>query len=141
MRLSLQTDYALRMMLFLAEHPGTHSIATIASAHAISKNHLMKVALRLTNEGLLRPVRGRNGGLQLAQPASEINLGRVVRNLEDTGHFVECFSPATNTCRIMPTCRLRHSLSGAVEAFMRHLDKFTLADVATRSNMFDYVAN
>ena len=90
MRLSLQTDYALRTLMYLAVKDGHHSIADIASAYGISKNHLMKVAQRLTAEGFVDSVRGRSGGLKLAQPPAELNVGAIVRIMEDTGAFVEC---------------------------------------------------
>jgi Rrf2 family nitric oxide-sensitive transcriptional repressor len=129
MRLSLHTDFALRTLMFLAVTDGHRSIAEIARAYGISKNHLMKVAQRLVTEGYVVAARGRSGGLQLARPAREINVGAVVRNLEETGAFVECFDPATNTCVITPNCQLRHALSGALEAFSRHLDQFSVADM------------
>jgi Rrf2 family nitric oxide-sensitive transcriptional repressor len=129
MRLSLHTDFALRTLMFLAVSDGNRSIAEIAKAYGISKNHLMKVAQRLVAEGFVEATRGRSGGLQLARPASQINVGVVVRAIEDTGSFVECFDPATNTCVITPACGLRHALSGAVEAFSRHLDQFSIADM------------
>lgn len=129
MRLSLQTDYALRTLMFLAVKDGHHSIGAIASAYGISKNHLMKVAQRMTAEGFVEGVRGRSGGLKLAQPATALNVGTVVRVMEDTGTFVECFNPATNSCVVTPACGLRHALAGALEAFARHLDQLTIADL------------
>ncbi|MFM9936560.1 MAG: RrF2 family transcriptional regulator [Novosphingobium sp.] len=129
MRLSLHTDFALRTLIYLAAADGQRSIAEIAGAYGISKNHLMKVAQRLAAEGFVDAVRGRSGGLRLARAASAINLGRVVRALEDTGAFVECFDPATNTCAITPVCRLKHVLGGGIEAFLGYLDQFTLADI------------
>ena len=129
MRLSVQTDYALRTLMFLAVEEGHHSIGEIARSYGISKNHLMKVAQRLTAEGFVTSVRGRSGGLKLARPAKAINVGAIVRILEDTGTFVECFDSATNTCVATPVCGLRHSLAGALEAFVRHLDQFTVADL------------
>jgi Rrf2 family nitric oxide-sensitive transcriptional repressor len=129
MRLSLHTDFALRTLMFLAVNEGHRSIAEIAKSYVISKNHLMKVAQRLVAEGFVEAARGRSGGLQLARPASEINVGLVVRTMEETGAFVECFDPATNTCVITPNCQLRHALSGALEAFSRHLDQFSVADM------------
>jgi Rrf2 family nitric oxide-sensitive transcriptional repressor len=129
MRLSLHTDFALRTLMFLAVTDGHRSITEIAKAYGISKNHLMKVAQRLVAEGFVEAARGRTGGLRLARPSSDINVGVVVRRMEDTGTFVECFDPVTNTCVITPNCQLRHALYGALEAFSRHLDQFSIADM------------
>lgn len=129
MRLSLHTDYALRTLMYLAAHDGQRSIGEIARAYGISKNHLMKVAQRLVAEGFVAAARGRAGGLQLALPADQINVGQVARTLEDTGSFVECFDPHTNSCAITPACQLRHVLSGGVEAFFIHLDRYSLANL------------
>lgn len=130
MRLSLHADYALRTLMYLAVHDGHRSIGEIAGAYGISKNHLMKVAQRLVAEGFIEAVRGRTGGLRLAQAADQVNVGRVVRTMEETGSFVECFYPSTDTCVITPACQLRHALAGALEAFFRHLDRYSLADIA-----------
>jgi Rrf2 family nitric oxide-sensitive transcriptional repressor len=127
--MSLHADYALRTLMYLAVHDGHRSIGEIAQAYGISKNHLMKVAQRLVAEGFLEAVRGRSGGLRLAQAATQINVGQVARKMEETGSFVECFDPATNRCVITPACRLRHALAGALEAFFRHLDRYSLGDL------------
>ncbi len=136
MRLSVQTDYALRTLMFLAVKDGHHSIAEIARAYGISKNHLMTVAQRLTAEGFVESVRGRSGGLKLARAPNDLNVGAVVRIMEDTGAFVECFDAATNTCVVTPACGLRHALAGALEAFARHLDQFSVADLVPDTQRF-----
>ena len=138
MRLSLQTDYALRTLMFLAVKDGHHSIAEIAQAYGISKNHLMKVAQRLAAEGFVEGVRGRSGGLKLARPANALNVGSIMRIMEDTGTFVECFDAATNSCVVTPACGLRHALAGALEAFARHLDQFTIADLVPDSKSYGW---
>jgi hypothetical protein len=56
-----------------------------------------------------------------------------MRAMEDTGTFVECFDAATNSCVVTPACGLRHALAGALEAFARHLDQFTIADLVPDS--------
>ena len=138
MRLSVQTDYALRTLMFLAVKDGHHSIAEIAHAYGISKNHLMKVAQRLAAEGFVEGVRGRSGGLKLARPANALNVGSIMRIMEDTGTFVECFDVATNSCVVTPACGLRHALAGALEAFARHLDQFTIADLVPDSKSYGW---
>lgn len=129
MRLSLHADYALRTLMYLAVHDGHRSIGEIAKSYGISKNHLMKVAQRLVAEGFVDAVRGRTGGLRLARPADQINVGQIARVMEETGNFVECFNPATNACVLTPACGLRHVLADALEAFFQHLDKHSIADI------------
>lgn len=126
MELPLHTGYALRTLIFLTVKEGHHSIADIAQAYGISKNHLMKVAQRLAAKGFFEGVRGRSGGLRLAQAADALNVGAIMRVMEDTKDFVECFDPATNSCVVTPVCGLRHALAGALEAFVQHLDQFTM---------------
>lgn len=141
MRLSVHTDYALRTLMYLAVHEGHHSITEIAGQYGISKNHLMKVAQRLVAEGFVDSVRGRSGGLLLNQPADAINVGKVVRTFEDYGTFVECFDKANNTCVVSPVCGLRHVLADGVEVFLRHLDRFTVADLVGNRVKFQSVWN
>jgi len=129
MRLSVQTDYALRTLMYLAAHEGHHSISEIAGQYGISKNHLMKVAQRLAAEGFVDSVRGRSGGLLLNQPAETINVGIVVRTFEEYRAFVECFDATSGGCVVTPVCGLRHVLADGIEAFLQHLDGFTIADL------------
>lgn len=139
MRLSVHTDYGLRTLMYLAAHDGQHSIATIAAQYGISKNHMMKVAQSLVTEGFVVSVRGRNGGLLLGRPADKINVGNVVRTLEDMGHFVGCSGADGEHCVVSPVCGLKHVFSDAIEAFLQHLDKFTIADVIGDKEKFSAV--
>jgi len=136
MRISLHTDYGLRTLMFLAANDGHHSIADIALGYGISRNHLMKVAQRLVAEGFVESVRGRSGGLKLARPASDLNVGDIVRSLEDLGNFVECFNTSTNQCVVTPACGLSKVFAGSVQAFLQHLDQFTVADLVADNSRF-----
>lgn len=132
MRLTAHTDYALRVLIYAAvARDGLCRIEEISSAYAISKNHLMKVVRRLGENGFLKTVRGRGGGLTLAKPASEIVVGDVVRRMEDSFGQAECFRPG-NACVITPACGLKGVLSRAVQAYLAELDKVTLADISRR---------
>ena len=130
MRLTLHTDFALRLLMLLALEPETlHTIEEVANRYRISKNHLMKVAQTLVQKGFVESVRGRSGGLRLAKPAERINLAAVVRTTEDSLTLVECFDRETNTCVVAPACGLRGPLDEALAAFFAVLNKYSLADL------------
>lgn len=130
MRLTLHTDYALRLLMLLALEPdGVHTIEDVSRRYGISRNHLNKVVQTLTQEGVIESMRGRGGGVRLARAAENINLRRVVAATEDNFHIVECFDGETNTCVVAPACGLRDPLQQALAAFMAVLARYTLADL------------
>ncbi len=129
MRLTLFTDYSLRVLIYVTAHPeGRATIAGIAAAYGISEHHLTKVVHFLGREGYLVNTRGRGGGLVLARTPADINIGEVVKATEGGDVPAECFEPRTNTCSITPDCQLKFALADAVKAFYAALGKYTLAD-------------
>ncbi|MDP1964356.1 MAG: Rrf2 family transcriptional regulator, partial [Reyranella sp.] len=83
MRLTLQTDYALRSLVFLATAGEAGSTAQVISDRfRISKSHLVKVLQRLRALGYLETTRGRGGGVKLACAPETIVIGAVVRQTE-----------------------------------------------------------
>jgi len=130
MQLTTHTDYALRVLMYLAVHDERLvTIAEMALAYQISKNHLMKIVYQLGQLGFIETVRGRSGGLRLGQAPERVSLGEVVRQMEPHFDMVECFDPATNRCPILPACGLSHVLLEARNAFLIVLDRYTLADL------------
>lgn len=129
MRLNLQTDYALRVMMALAASERQMSVDEIASSYGISRNHLAKVAQRLQALGYLAATRGRGGGFRLAVPPEQVNVGEVVRAFESLEGFVDCMDPASPGCAVDGVCGLKHALGGALADFLARLDSYTLADL------------
>jgi Rrf2 family nitric oxide-sensitive transcriptional repressor len=133
MRLTLFTDYSLRVLLVLATR--TESLVTIADlskAFDISNAHLMKVTHMLGKSGWVETLRGRNGGMRLSVHPAKINVGAVVRRLETDFALVECFSE-NNRCVLTGGCELAALLAKAMQAFLAELDRYSLADVANGS--------
>ncbi|MFC3885393.1 RrF2 family transcriptional regulator [Bacillus songklensis] len=131
MRLTNYTDYSLRVLLYLALKKGNElsNIKEIADAYHISKNHLMKVIHELGKLGLIETIRGRNGGIRLAKNPRDINIGEVVTYTEEDFHVVECFNRKGNQCLITPSCKLKHVLYEALQAFINVLKGYTLEDL------------
>lgn len=131
MKLTAFTDYSLRVLMYLATEPSQRTtIARIASAYGISEHHLVKVVHFLGQQGWLKNVRGKGGGLELGLPPERIVLGQVVRATEGEAVVAECFDEGGDCC-IAPSCRLRGVLREAVTAFEAVLDRYTLADLVS----------
>jgi Rrf2 family nitric oxide-sensitive transcriptional repressor len=129
-RLTVYSDYALRVLMYLAvKQDGLATIAEIAESYDISENHLMKVAHQLGVAGHVETVRGRGGGLRLARPVEMIGLADVVRYTEPDLAIVSCFKPVDAPCAIRPCCVLRRALEKARDAFMTVLEDYTLGDL------------
>lgn len=130
MRLTVYTDYSLRLLMYLAlKDDGLATIAEVAKSYGISKNHLMKVTHELGVAGYVETVRGRSGGLRLARPMDSIGLGEVVRHTEPDLALVPCMSPDDGSCAIRPSCVLKRALEKARQAFVAVLDEYTLQDL------------
>ena len=136
MQLTRFSDYAFRVLMFAyAAGDRLVTIEEMADTYAISRAHLMKVVNKLTRAGYMTAVRGRYGGLRLAKPASEINLGEVVRATEPDFALVECFATG-NQCVITQRCKLQSVLRKALHAFLAELDGHTLESIALRPRDF-----
>jgi Rrf2 family transcriptional regulator, nitric oxide-sensitive transcriptional repressor len=132
MKLTAFTDYSLRVLMYMATDPGQRAtIAQIARAYAISEHHLVKVVHFLGQQGWLKNVRGKGGGLELGMAPERIVVGQVVRATEGLAAVAECFEEDGGHCALSHSCRLRGVLREAVTAFESVLDRYTLADVVS----------
>ena len=132
MRLTLHTDYAMRVLMHLGADPDQQcSIGQIAREFRVSHNHLTKVVHRLARAGLVASTRGRGGGIRLARPAKAIRVGEVVRLTEDGFEMFDC-----GACVIAPACGLTPVVAEATRAFLAVLDRYTLADLLARKAEF-----
>lgn len=130
MRLTKHTDYALRVLLYLASFPDRwSSTEEISQTYDISNHHLVKVVNHLGKLGYVEVKRGRQGGIRLAKAPEDMNVGALVRATENDFHIVECFDAETNTCGITRVCTLIRPLAEARDAFLDVLDGYTLADL------------
>jgi Rrf2 family nitric oxide-sensitive transcriptional repressor len=129
MRLTSFTDYGLRALMWAASDPErVFTTDEIAQAFRLSRHHVTKVISALAGAGIVTTQRGIGGGFRLGRPASSISIGEVVRLLEGRSALVECFRPDGGDCVLTPSCRLKSRLGAAREAFLRELDRTTLAE-------------
>ncbi len=130
MRLTRQTNYAVRMLMYCAaDSENLSRIPDIAKAYSVSELFLFKILQPLAKAGIMETVRGRNGGVRLARPANEITLLDVVRTTEDNFAMAECFENDASECPLVDSCGLNSALRRALNAFFDVLSEYTIDDL------------
>jgi Rrf2 family nitric oxide-sensitive transcriptional repressor len=128
MVLKMQTDYALRTLIYLAHVGGQATANEIAEAYGISKDHLLKVIQHLVRLGYVISRSGRTGGIRLADEPERINCGDVVAGFEGRHGLLPCVREPSH-CVLEPGCVLRSALIKAEDAMYAVLERLSIADV------------
>ncbi|SEP69966.1 transcriptional regulator, BadM/Rrf2 family [Faunimonas pinastri] len=130
MRLTKQTSYALRILIYCALRPDEQVRAgDIARAYQITEFNVLKIVPLLVQGGFVRTTRGRNGGLRLARDPREIRIGEIVRLTEESHVQADCFGQAAERCPIQPASPVNRILQQALKAFIDILDQHTLQEL------------
>ncbi|GAA4531649.1 iron-responsive transcriptional regulator RirA [Chelativorans composti] len=130
MRLTRQTNYAIRILMYCAANDGKLSrIPAIAEAYSLSDLFLFKILQPLVQAGFVETIRGRNGGIRLAKPASEIALLDVVKVTEENFTMADCFDGGSVDCPLVSECGLNEALRKALNAFFEVLAGYTIQDL------------
>lgn len=137
MRLTRQTNYAIRMLMYCAANGMTLSrVPDIAKAYGVSDLFLFKILQPLVADSLVETVRGRNGGIRLAKPATDITLLDVVRATEESFSMAECFEAEGTDCPLVDGCGVNSALRRALGAFFEVLSEYSIDRlVKARPNM------
>lgn len=129
MRLSKQTSYAIRILIDCAQAmPHAVRSAEIAQRQKISEYNIQKLVAQLASEGILATARGRGGGIKLALPPGQINLGKVLRVTEPTRIVVDCFGEPVD-CVVRQITPVNRIFTAAYDGFVEVLDRYTLDDL------------
>jgi len=129
MQLNKFTDYALRILMYIAQPKEMpYTIAELANELQVSENHAMKIVHFMAKQDWLITTRGRGGGIRMNPLTLKIQLGQVVRILQQDSQVVECNTPP---CVLRKNCGLKGILDDAVEQFYASLDQYTLSEVVT----------
>lgn len=128
MQLTKHTDYAFRVLIYLASMPEDRlsTVQEIAERFGVSRSHIMKIVNKLATAGVIHSSRGQHGGLKLGQPLEAINLRSVIELMEATLTPVNCDDPV---CLIYQGCTLKNILFQAQRKFLEHVGQYTLADL------------
>lgn len=110
LRISRETDYAIRILLALAKYPEGEIIPTalIREKMEVPESLSLQIVSRLAHLGLINTYPGRNGGIQLAIHPSDLNLHQVISTYQGPLILSECLDES-HLCNLAPTCPVQKS--------------------------------
>src|SRR5256884_2294652 len=133
MRLSAQEEFGLRCLLHVAREPeGALTTPQLAEREGLGAAHVHKLMRLLRRGGLVKSVRGRNGGYQLARPAEQIDIGAVLASLGDSFYpagFCDEHKGVERTCVRNSDCSIRSLWIAVDQAVQSALQSTKLSDL------------
>lgn len=130
MKLTRASNYALQALGYLVGQPPDKSVAShvVAAAENIPERFLLKVLQPLVAIGVLRSIKGPNGGYRLARPAKQITLLEVVEAVDGP---IRGAAPAVGKDGAAAFDKRLQGICEAVATLVRErLGKVTLAELA-----------
>ncbi len=140
MKISTKGRYGLRLMISLAQNyqKGLVSLKEIAQHQEISEKYLEQIIILLHKSGLIRSVRGSQGGYALAQSPADITAGMVLRALEGPLVPVDCVLD-DEMCSRIDQCPTRGLWEKIADAVNDVVEATSLADLANPPAADDFV--
>lgn len=134
MQLTLEADYAVRIISVLCIENGRADAKTISEKATVSLRFALKILRKLVAAGLVDSFKGTQGGYVLKQDPSEINLRQVIEAIEGTYYFSRCLSPDGECNRGMSgVCCYQRAFSDITDVVRDKLESYNFADLISAS--------
>lgn len=104
MHMTLEADYAVRIVEFLAVNPGRADAKTISERTSVTLRFTLKILRTLVSDGIVRSYKGAKGGYELAKPPKEITLRSVIEAVEGPYMISRCQGDAYSCQRTSAVC-------------------------------------
>lgn len=131
MQLKITTDYAVRIMIYLASEKKMVSCPKIASDMSIPQNYLIKVIKMLMTAGLVQSKEGVHGGYKLQKRAEDITVYEVINAVESLTAINRCLQTECYCSRFAVTeCPIRRLYSQVQNGIEEKLSSVTIADLS-----------
>lgn len=130
MKISTKGRYALRLMIDLAQNAKDRQVSLheISNRQEISTKYLEQIVSALTKAGLIRSVRGAQGGYSLIKEPSQYSAGEILRAVEGSLSCVACLETPQNLCTRKDSCQTLDFYKGLNKVIYDYVDRVTLQD-------------
>ncbi len=136
MKISTRGRYALRTMVDLAQHSGDGlvTLKDVAARQELSQKYLEQIVTQLSKAGLVKGIRGPQGGYRLSREPKDYNVGEILELVEGSLAPVECLEEGPNTCERCSSCATLDMWTGLYKVVTDYLGNITLQDIVDRAN-------
>jgi Rrf2 family protein len=133
MQITKSGEYGLRGLVFLSKQPPEKVtlVREVSREENIPETFLAKIFQRLSKAGVLRSVRGANGGFTLRKPAHEITMREIIEALEGPIALNRCLL-RKGECEVEKNCPLHPVWEEMQQRFLEMLESTTMEDLANR---------
>lgn len=132
MSLSLSTEYAVRLVLFLAQNPGFVGREELVARTGTPATMVVKVAKPLQEAGILTARRGNRGGFALARHPAQISMADIILAAEGHSYLNPCLAPGCS-------CALGRAETCPIHAFYQQVQR-SLEDTFAGKSVADLLA-
>ncbi len=133
MKITKSADFAMRIVLFLADEQRPYTMPELAERLVIPYNNLSKLVQSLNKAGILQTKQGKNGGVRLFKSPDAISLKSVLDVIDGPTRLSDCLSDH-QFCSLTRTCRLRGALNDIQNQIDGLLQGATLQSIMERTN-------
>lgn len=131
--ISQTTEYALRAVVYLAQHSEeSWTTKQIAAATRVPAGYLSKVLQGLSRSGLINSQRGRHGGFQLTHSPQELTVLEVVNAVEPIRRITRC--PLNLASHGANLCPLHHALDETIAMVEKKFGETPVSTLLGRSD-------
>lgn len=135
MHITLETDYAVRIVSALCLADGRLEAKTISEIACVTQRFSLKILRKLVAAGIVKSYKGTQGGYQIAMKPSEITLKMVVEAIEGTYYFSRCLSPDGVCSRGMSgVCCYQRAFEEISDTVRSKLESYNFAELLANSN-------
>lgn len=130
MQLKNSTDYAIRIVCYLAAQERMVSTSELSRKLNVSANYVPKIAKKLKNAKIVTACEGTNGGYMLAKQPENISLMDIISCVEETMAINRCLEEDCFCSRnLEDTCKIHKILLSLQNTYNNKLESVKVSDV------------
>lgn len=131
MRITLESDYALRIISAIAMHKQIVDAKTLSEETSVTQRFTLKILRKLVQGGYVKSYKGASGGYNLNVPPDKITLKEIIELIDGPIMILKCLESA-ESCSLnkdKTSCVYHHIFDQISLEVAKKLSAITIQDV------------